>query len=217
VASYPDAFQPIRALVTTPDLADDPDVLPRLRGMKFVTRATEWNNTSLQAKSGKKYVKQNWTFPINHFAVKFETLNEEDDRLDARRLEDFFDGRCGSYSPFYYWDPYRNLVTDQIIGVGDGATKQFQLVRRVRRYTEPVYVLTGAPVVKANWEQVTGFEIAAPGVILFDVAPAEGVPIAWSGSFLFWCRLSQDKLTLDQMNDHLFSSSDGLEFETIKR
>ena len=39
--------------------------------------------------------------------------------------------------------------------------------------------------------------------------------IAWSGSFLFWCRFSQDTVSPAQMVASLWSL-DGLGFESVK-
>ena len=80
-------------------------------------------------------------------------------------------------------------------GVGNGVTTQFQLVRSKRTWTEPVFALSGVPEVTVNGIAVTNYIIAAPGVIKFDSAPADGDVVAWSGSFLYWCEFTQDELT----------------------
>ena len=51
--------------------------------------------------------------------------------------------------------------------------------------------------------------------LVFATPPPEGATIAWSGSFLFWCRFSQDAVSPAQMVQSLWSL-DGLQFESVK-
>lgn len=213
MAEFPQPLLPTRSLTTTPDLADDPDIFPRLPGMKFVNRGTEWNTTRLRAKNGRVYKNQNWTSPINKFAASYASLNQSPARRDLDRIDEFFNLHSGGARNFFYYDPYRNTVVNQVIGNGDGETVDFELKRAVRRYMEPVYALVGTPTVLVNFEPVTNFSIPSPGVVQFD-SPPTGI-IAWSGLFMFWCEFTQDNLDVDQLNGHLFSNS-GLAFQSIK-
>ena len=53
------------------------------------------------------------------------------------------------------------------------------------------------------------------GQVSFSTAPPENAAIGWSGSFLFWCRFSQDTLSPAQLVASLWSL-DGLQFESVK-
>jgi hypothetical protein len=55
------------------------------------------------------------------------------------------------------------------------------------------------------------FTIGANGLITFNTAPANTLPIYWSGQFLYLCRFAQDNLDAEQMTLNLWSNK-GLEF-----
>jgi hypothetical protein len=55
------------------------------------------------------------------------------------------------------------------------------------------------------------YAIGANGLITFNTAPANTLPIYWSGQFLFLCRFAQDNLDAEQMTLNLWSNK-GLEF-----
>ncbi len=51
--TYP--YLPTRWLITTPDLADDPDVFPLLPGQTFLAqKAPGWSTTTRKAASGRQ-------------------------------------------------------------------------------------------------------------------------------------------------------------------
>lgn len=90
---------------------------------------------------------------------------------------------------------------DQPLGVGDGATKTFQLRKTyavlghsfVREIVKPY----GTVLIGVDGAAVTtGFTVdMATGVVTFDAAPADGKAVTWGGSFhvpvRFDCKLDQ--------------------------
>jgi hypothetical protein len=205
-------------VVLRPDLADNPDVFPLLRGASFPSKSEVWSTTTLDSKSGRRFKKQNYSYPIWKFSVNYSGdhgLSQKPSRLDLDRLIAFFGERAGQFGDFYYFDPTDSLVQGQTLGVGDGATTQFELVRSIRNWTEPVFALNGTPEVTVGGLVVTNYAIAAPGVVKFATAPAAGAVVAWSGSFLFWCEFIQDEFSAQQLGAKLWSS-DGLAFQTIR-
>ena len=105
----------------------------------------------------------------------------------------FFEARNGRLHGFRFkdWADHKSCMpsgtpspTDQVIGTGDGATTDFQIVKRyasgsqtwVRTITKPVdgtvhVALDGA-------EQLGGWSIdTTTGVVTFDTAPAEDVAV----------------------------------------
>ena len=127
----------------------------------------------------------------------------------------FFEARNGRLHGFRFkdWADHKSCMpsgtpspTDQVIGTGDGATTDFQIVKRyasgsqtwVRTITKPVdgtvhVALDGA-------EQLGGWSIdTTTGVVTFDTAPAEDVAVTAGFEFDVPVRFDTDVLdvTLD--------------------
>ena len=80
MSSYP--YLPVRWLVTTPDLADDPDVFPRLPGQGFVAEKTPvWSTTVRTAASGRQVRASQCVTPTWRFKVAYEFIR---DRITPR-------------------------------------------------------------------------------------------------------------------------------------
>jgi uncharacterized protein (TIGR02217 family) len=212
-------YLPSRWLISTPDLADDPDVFPLLPGQVFVTKKSPtWSTDIKQAVSGRERRRQNWVYPLWNFQVQYEVLRDGPSFLEQQRLIAFFTAHAGQYQQFFYFDPSDNKVVNQPVGTGDGITTDFQLTRTFAAgrvsFTEPVRGLNGNPVVTVNGT-ATSVTAGAFGQIVFASPPATGAAIAWSGSFLFLCRFTQDNLDVQQMMAGLWSQS-GLAFASVK-
>ena len=218
-SSYP--YLPMRWLVTTPDLADDPDVLPRLPGQGFVAEKTPvWSTTVRTNASGRQVRASQCASPTWRFKLSYAFLRDRVTSAELAKLYGFFNVRQGQLGSFYYYDPGDNLVSGQQIAIADGITTTYQFTRTVSAgspyaFTEPVYVLNGTPSVSVGGAPAQGFSIGEYGQLVFASPPAEGAAIAWSGSFLFWCRFSQDTVSPSQMVASLWSL-DGLSFESVK-
>jgi uncharacterized protein (TIGR02217 family) len=218
-SAYP--YLPMRWLVTTPDLADDPDVLPRLAGQGFLLEKTPvWSTTVRTAASGRQVRASQCATPTWRFRLAYDVIRDRVTQGELARLYGFFNTRAGQLGSFFYYDPGDNLVAGEEVATADGAATTFQLTRTVAAggpyaFKEPVYVLNGAPSVTVNGAAATGWSVGAYGQIIFSAPPPENAAIAWSGSFLFWCRFSQDTLSPAQMVRSLWSL-DGLQFESVK-
>lgn len=217
--ALPQPVLPARSgIILSPDLADDPNVFPHLKGAGFKQKGWMWSTTDLVSKSGRRFKRRNYRYPTTKFTIGFSNghgLSQRATRKDLDRIAAFFNARSGQLGDFYYFDDDDNEVQGQMLGVGNGVTTQFQLVRSKRTWTEPVFALNGVPTIFVAGLAVTNYTIAAPGVIKFDSAPAADAVVAWSGSFLYWCEFTQDELTAQQLTSLLWES-DGLSFQTIR-
>ena len=219
MTSYP--YLPTRWLVTTPDLADDPDVFPRLPGQGFVMEKTPvWSTTVRTAASGRQVRASQCVTPTWRFKVAYEFIRDRITSAELAKLYGFFNTRQGQLGSFFYYDPTDNLVSNQQVAVANGIDTTYQLTRTVSpgtpyAFVEPVYILNGAPSVTVGGVAASGFSIGEYGQVVFSTPPAENAAIAWSGSFLFWCRFSQDTVSPAQMVASLWSL-DGLTFESVK-
>jgi uncharacterized protein (TIGR02217 family) len=152
-------------------------------------------------------------------------------RYDAaygiRRADDlaavvaFFEARNARLHGFRWkdWGDYRSSLPsaavtaiDQVLGMGDGATTAFQLVKRYesgaqaweRRIVKPV--AGTVRVARAGVEAVSGWSVdATTGVVTFDTAPATGVLVTAGFEFDVPVRFDSDRLDVTWDLDRLGS------------
>lgn len=131
--------------------------------------------------------------------------------VDAAALSNFFEARGGRLRGFRFRDVLdwkscglNDVVaaTDQEIGVGDGATTDFQLVKTYenggvswsRSITKPV---ESSVVVALDGVEVSAFSVdLATGVVTMDVAPANGVVVKAGFAFDAAVRFDVERLEL---------------------
>lgn len=130
---------------------------------------------------------------------------------DLHTLIAFFEARHGELYAFRFRDaldfkscpPSQDpSATDQIIGMGDGGTRDFQLVKIYadtagnwqRRITKP---LADTLKIAIDGQHTTGFVLdALTGVVRFDTAPAQGTEIRAGFEFDVPVRFATDRLNL---------------------
>ncbi|HEX7753554.1 MAG TPA: DUF2460 domain-containing protein [Novosphingobium sp.] len=122
----------------------------------------------------------------------------------------FFRARRGAARGFRLRDPSdfsshgmtgAPTAIDQLLGVGDGTTASFPLVKRygsgddcqVRRITRPV---AGSLSVSADGASVSGWTLDQGGVVTFAVAPAAGVMLRAGFLFDVPVRFAEDRLEI---------------------
>ncbi|HEY2710060.1 MAG TPA: DUF2460 domain-containing protein [Caulobacteraceae bacterium] len=99
-------------------------------------------------------------------------------------------------------------------GVGDGATRTFQLSRFVRSWFEPVYATFNVGIAD-NGAPAGAFTVAA-GQVTFTTAPAAGHTLQWFGWFYFGCNFTQDDLGFVQIVTQLWEGK-SLKFTSNRR
>jgi uncharacterized protein (TIGR02217 family) len=113
---------------------------------------------------------------------------------DLHALIGFFEARRGRLHGFRFRDPFdfkscapsrAPAGDDQTLGVGDGETTLFQLVKAYGDYSRPILKpVAGSVMAMLDGAPTTAFSLdASTGVLSFDVAPDEGVAV--SAGFLF--------------------------------
>lgn len=181
----------------------------RMRGFPF-TSSPRFNTTLTQVSNGDEHANINWKHPLHHFAAPEGVKC----MADIEDLRDHWMVMRGPAFTFPFRDPMdfasRRLPapdeapnigpTDQVIAVGDGSTRAFQLQKTYTRagftYTRPVFLpVLGTVLIAIN---ALPPETAAPtldggpynfdvtrygGEIIFDHAPAVGQII--TAGFLF--------------------------------
>lgn len=106
----------------------------------------------------------------------------------------FFEARRGALHGFRFRDPFdfkssapsqTPSATDQPIGIGDGASAAFQLVKAYGDYARPIRKpVAGSVLAALDGVPTTAFSVdASTGVLTFDAPP--GADVAISAGFLF--------------------------------
>jgi uncharacterized protein (TIGR02217 family) len=132
---------------------------------------------------------------------------------DLAALIAFFRARRGQAHGFRFSDPLDRVsaapgaapgaaiaATDQLLGVGDGGTTRFALVkeygaaddRQTRRITRPV--AGSVRVAVAGAVRTSGWNVGAGGYIDFDTAPAVGAAVTAGFAFDVPVRFASDRI-----------------------
>lgn len=173
----------------------------RIAGFPFVS-TPRWNNVITTVSNGGENVNQAWKHPLLRFTAP-EGVRCWDHVGD---LHEFWMAMRGTKYTFPLTDPLdacsRRMQapgvfpdifpTDQVLGVGDGITTEFQLTKAYtfgpRTYTRPIYhpqvdsVLIMANAKELDDATLTGhpytFETSRlTGKVVFDHAPADGLAL----------------------------------------
>lgn len=189
-------------------------VYPALRGLDFdVTKTPIWSTDIQAAASGAEYRRARWSYPIWEFGLKYEFLRE---RLgEFRQLVGFYNQRQGAAGEFLFEDPDDHTVTGQLLGLGDGATTRFQLMRNFGGFVEPFRDVKGVPVVRVGGVAAGPFTIDATGGVVFAAAPGAGLAVSSDFSFYFRVRFKDDQLAGTKFADLLWQT-DTVTLRTLK-
>ena len=198
-------------------------IFPALKGLDWnVQHDFDWSgNTVVESVSGKRTARANWSYPRHVFTLAYTFLRADPSLAEYQALAGFFNAMQGQFGTFLYQDATDNAVAGQVIGIGDGVTTTFQLIRAFGGFLEPCFApnvvsavyLAGAPL-SLGWS-VTPWGNAAPGVITFGAPPAAGQPITADFSYYFPCRFDNPKTSFKNFAKALYSA-DGIQFSSEK-
>lgn len=124
----------------------------------------------------------------------------------------FFIQMGGEFSDFLYLDPNDNTVENALLGIGDGATTNFQLVRPIGNLgsdivQNPMQSATSpyeALVIMVNGTPTSAYTLGPNGLIEFTSAPASGAVLTWTGSYWYRVRFDSDGLTFKETMDQIW-------------
>lgn len=164
-------------------------------GVSFgATGGPEWRNEIVSLTSGHEKRNARWSMSRRFYdaGTGLRSLN------DLRDVLRFFEARRGSLYAFRFRDPFDHLsseqdappqATDQLLGLGDGATRQFQLVKHYGDYQR---IIT-KPVADTVHLAIDGVPLAGgtfnvnllTGIVEFDEAHVPPVQVKVTAGFLF--------------------------------
>jgi uncharacterized protein (TIGR02217 family) len=176
-------------------------------------KAPSWSTKVLRASAGNERRTALWPYPIWNFTLKHEVIRDRPSLDEIHGVWELFNTVQGQFGAFLFLDQTDFLVTGQALGPGDGVTTQWQLMRSIRDWTEPVLAPFGVTVLVGG--APVSFSLGAYGVVTLGSPPASGAPVTWSGGFFYPCRFTQDDLTLKRIASQLWSN-DGLKFSSVR-
>ena len=130
-------------------------VFPALPGLSAdFKRAPMFKTQVKETVSGREFRGQLMLSPRYTYEASFEFLRDLRQGYDElRTLLGFFNARGGAFDDWLFLDPDDSVAAAMPFGTGDGATTQFQLVRTLGGFTEPVFDFAGTPVPFRNdWQ-----------------------------------------------------------------
>lgn len=148
-------------------------------------------------------------FPIweIEYSLQFGRGSEQIPNSVYQYMLGFYLAMGGQGGDFLYLDPNDNQVTKHFVGVGDGVTQNYQLIRSIGQGTDivqnPGY--NPSPTMYINNQENDGWTMGANGIIQWDGIPPNGGIITWSGSFYYRVRFDDDGLDFDQMMDKIWT------------
>ena len=171
-----------------------------------VTVSPEFSTSVAVTASGHERRNALWADARLRFDVGPGIRSEE----ELGTLIAFFRARHGPATGFRLRDPFdfsSNGMTgaptpaDQLLGIGDGLTASFQLVKhygeQVRTITRPA---AGATLISVGGTSISGWNHAEQGLIVLDTAPALGAEVRAGFLFDVPVRFVEDRLDVSGVN-----------------
>ena len=182
------------------------------------TRSPQINSLLQKSVSGMQAAVQLQAYPIYTWKLSYDALRSDVAFLEYQTLLGFWNqmGGCVDTWLFNNWED--NAVAGQALGLGDGATKSFQLYRTLGGFTEPVLAANVLTAVYFNGAPQT---IGAPpawsvsnGVLTFTTAPGAGITVSADFSFYWRCRFTADTVDIDTLW-HKYWALKKIEFNSV--
>lgn len=168
--------------------------------------APEFSTAIVTSASGHETRNADWA----EARLRFDAGPGVRSQADIEALIGFFRARMGPARSFRFADPFDHssnggsdvpAASDQLIGTGDGTTREFALVKhygggaRPRRITLPV---AGSVRVAIDGIETAAFTMLPGGVVALDTAPAIGVPVTAGYRFDVRVRFAEDRLEVNR-------------------
>jgi uncharacterized protein (TIGR02217 family) len=183
-------------------------VFPTFTGLKWGVVKVPMHKTGIkETPSGREFRTRYMTYPRYLYKLSYEVLRETVGFTELQQLIGLFNTHGGSFESFLFPDPDDNAVTAQVVGTGTGSATQFQLVRTLGGFVEPVYAVNGSPSIYLDAVlQSSGYTISSSGLITFTSAPGNGVVVTWTGSYYWRVRFVQDRTEFVQFLKQLWEA-----------
>lgn len=183
---------------------------PVLPGLVYPVKRTPTVLTARnEAVSGKRTVLPQRSTPRHVWELGVEFMRSKAWQTGAITEFETFIGFVMSCltagSCFSYLDAEDQVAANQPFGQGDGITTQFQLVRSLGGFAEPVYLPT-ITTIKVAGTPTAAYTLGATGIVTFTVAPVLGASLVWNGIFAWLCRFDDDAMETNRFMSGLYEA-----------
>jgi uncharacterized protein (TIGR02217 family) len=182
------------------------EIFPVLPGLGWsVTKTPRFTGRIQSAVSGRELRVLDQVNPIWTWTLTYSLLRDKWDMRavtgpgvgydELRTLAGFFLKQQGSFRPFLFDDPTDNTVSNQVLGTGDGSTRDFQLVRTMGGFDEPITAPNTVNVIRCNGirQAATGYTVdVATGLVTFVAPPPVEQVITADFTYRFRVRFAED-------------------------
>jgi uncharacterized protein (TIGR02217 family) len=150
-----------------------------------------------------------WSYPLMSFEFNIEPGTRDENEHDV--LDQFLEmfHACGGSAGAFRFNYWRDKpAVDQLLGVGDGSTKTFQLMRTytrgaVTRYRKITRPITGTVTAKVAGVVTVAAIDYSTGLLTFSVAPVLGAHVTASFENDVPVRFADDELEIVGLTDAL--------------
>ena len=181
-------------------------IFPALPGLGWsVSKAPRFATRTQKSVSGRELRIVDQVNPIWTFTLTYEILRDKHDTRgpgglgagfdELRTLAGFFLQQQGALLPFLFDDPTDDNVTGQVLGTGNSSTAQFQLVRTMGGFAEPITAPDTVAAIYFNGirQDPAGYTVdAATGLVTFATPPPAGQLVAADFTYRFRVRFADD-------------------------
>lgn len=181
-------------------------IFPTLPGLAWsVTKAPRFATRIQRAVTGRelRVVDQaapTWTWTLTYSLLRDKWDTRSPGGLGAgydelRTLAGFFLQQQGAFQPFLFDDPSDDSVTAQLLGIGDGITTGFQLVRGMGGFSESIAApnIVSAVYFNGVLQAAAQYSVDADsGLVTFVAPPPAGISVTADFTYYFRVRFAED-------------------------
>ena len=186
-------------------------IFPALPGLGWsVTKAPRFSTRIQRAVTGRELRALDQPWPIWTWTLTYTLLRDKWDTRaiigpgvgydELRSLAGFFLQQQGSFQPFLFDDPTDDSVTAQPLGIGNSSATQFQLVRTMPGFAEPVTAPNAVTAIYFNGilQSPSGYSVDPDtGIVTFVTPPPAGQAITADFTYRFRVRFAADTAEFD--------------------
>jgi hypothetical protein len=192
-------------------------VFPTFVGLKWgVKKSPRWNTRKGRSASGRRYSATNYSSPVWVFTLEYEVLRAAVSFNEIQQLAGFFNSRSGAFDSFYFTDPTDNSVTALACATTVASVAAYTLCKSWGgQFLEPIGAVNGTPQIYLDGVLQSGGSYTISGnVVTFNVAPAAGKVLSWTGSFYYNVAFTKDIADFENFMNQLWSAK-SVEMETV--
>lgn len=201
-----------------------PPLLPTLNGLSWSRHKKPGFKTRVAMHaSGREVRAALMQYPLYEFEAVYNGLTSSASLFaglganSQQTLMGFFLQMQGQFATFLYTDPDDNSIAGQTVGIGDGSTTSFMIVRALGGFVEPVSWVTDLQNVYFNGvlQSSSAYSLATPNTLTFTTAPGSGVIVSADFSFAFNCRFLDDQMDFQEFITSLWRLA-SVKFRSVK-